>query len=85
MKRYKDCYYVCLYKGRFAGYVGVIKDDIRICVVPDMQHKGIGRFMLNEIMEVFPNATAKIKVGNKASLRLFENAGFSVKYFLLEK
>jgi len=85
MKKHKDCYYVCLYEGKFAGYVGVVKDDIRVCVAPDMQNKGIGHFMINEIMEFFPNAVAKIKIGNAASLGLFKKAGFSVKYYLLEK
>ena len=40
---------------------------------------------LNEIMKIYPDAFAKIKIENEASLRLFESCGFKKKYYILEK
>jgi ribosomal protein S18 acetylase RimI-like enzyme len=85
MTQNSQYYRVCLLEGQPVGYVGVIKNDIRICTHPDFQGRGIGRFMLDEINKLFPDAIAKIKVNNLASLKLFEKAGFEVRYLLLEK
>lgn len=78
-------YRILLVNGEPAGYVGVIKDDIRVCTHPDHQGKGFGKFMINEIMKEYPAAFAKIKIENEASLRLFNSCGFSVRFYLLKK
>lgn len=67
------------------GYVGVIEDDIRVCTHPDYQGKGIGKFMINKCMEIWPTAFAKVKINNKASLKLFEACGFTKKFYILTK
>lgn len=85
MKEYSNCYRVALLNDQPAGYVGVIENDIRICTHPDFQGKGIGKFMLNKCHEIWPNATAKIKLTNTASLRLFESCGFMKKYYILSR
>lgn len=85
MSKHSQCYRICLLKGQPVGYVGVVDNDIRVCTHPDYQGQGIGLFMINEIIKLFPNATAKVKVGNLASLKLFEKAGFELHYFLLER
>jgi ribosomal protein S18 acetylase RimI-like enzyme len=85
MKKYSHCFFVCLINGEFAGYVGVIDDDIRVATHPDYQKRGVGKFMLEQIKNKFPNALAKIKITNEASLKLFESSGFKVKYYLLER
>ena len=85
MSEYGQHYYVCLYEGVPSGFVGVIDGDIRVCAHPDFQKQGIGTFMINEITKVYPRASAKIKVGNRASVKLFEGCGFEKKYFVLEK
>ena len=41
--------------------------------------------MINEIMKIHPNAFAKVKLENKASLKLFESCGFKKKFYILEK
>jgi L-amino acid N-acyltransferase YncA len=41
--------------------------------------------MINELMSRHPNAAAKVKVDNEASLRLFERCGFEKRFYLLEK
>lgn len=78
-------YRVCLVSGKPAGYVGVIDGDIRVCTHPDFQGKGIGKFMINEIMNEEPSAFAKVKIDNDASLRLFEACGFTKKFYILTK
>jgi GNAT superfamily N-acetyltransferase len=85
MKKYCADYYVCLYDGKFAGYIGVINNDIRICVRPHLQRKGIGLFMLKEIRRHYPDAFARVKLDNQRSLSLFLRAGFEIQFFLLNQ
>lgn len=85
MAKYHDCFRICLDNDDPAGYVGVIDNDIRIATNPSYQKRGIGKFMLQQIETVFPDAVAKIKIENEASLKLFLSSGFKVKYYLLEK
>jgi len=85
MARYNDNYMVCLVDDRPAGYIGEIEEDIRIAVHPDYQRKGVGTFMLNMFMESSQKCTAKIKIDNEASLKLFRSCGFKLKYYLLER
>ena len=85
MKKYSDCFYICLIDEIPAGYVGVIQNDIRVATHPNFQGQGVGKFMINNIMNLNPAAHAKIKIDNQASLRLFKSCGFEKKYYLLEK
>ena len=85
MKKHSGCFYICLVDDIPAGYVGVIKDDIRVATHPDFQGQGVGKYMINELMNLHENAVAKVKTTNKASLSLFEACGFKKKYYILEK
>jgi len=85
MLKYNQCFRICLDGNIPVGYVGIIDDDIRVATHPDHQGKGIGSFMINEVMKDTPSAVAKVKIDNKASLKLFEKCGFKLKYYLLEK
>lgn len=78
MSKYGKYYYVCLENEMPLGYVGVVDNDIRICTDPKFKKKGIGFFMLNEVMKIHPNATAKILKNNLSSLNLFTKCGFSI-------
>jgi len=80
-----DFFYVCIDKGQFLGYTGVIDKDIRVATHPAHQKKGVASFMIREVMKENPRAFAKVKINNKASLRLFESCGFKKKYYILEK
>lgn len=84
MKKHNDDYHLCLCNGEPAGYIGVIDDDIRIVVHPDFHNKGVGLFLVNNIMKKHKKLQAKIKVRNTASIRLFERAGFKLMYHLYE-
>jgi len=85
MKNHSQFYRIALVDGEPAGYVGVIDDDIRVCTHPDFQGKGVGKFMINKCMEIWPTAFAKVKVDNEASLRLFRSCGFKKKFYILTK
>ena len=85
MAKYGDLFYLCLCDDVPAGYVGVINKDIRVATHPDFQGKGVGKFMINQVMLKFPEAYAKVKIQNEASLNLFKACGFKEKYFILEK
>ena len=85
MQQYAGCYYICLIDDKPVGYVGNIKEDYRVATLPQYQGQGIGTFMVCELMSKFPNAVAKVKIENIASLRLFEKCGFKKKYYILEK
>jgi RimJ/RimL family protein N-acetyltransferase len=83
---YSHCYYLCLDdSGEPLGYCGVIDDDIRVAVSSNHQGKGVGAFMINELMKKHPRALAKVKIENEASLALFEKCGFKKKYYILER
>lgn len=85
MGMHSSNYRIALVDGKPAGYVGVIEDDIRVCTHPDFQGKGVGKFMINKCMEIWPTAFAKVKLDNEASLRLFEACGFTKKFYILTK
>jgi len=85
MENHNKNFYICLVEEKPAGYVGQIDNDIRVATSPEFQGKGVGKFMINTLMEKHPNAFAKVKVENEASLRLFESCGFKKQYYILEK
>ena len=85
MKKNSNFFWVCVDKTVPIGYTGVIEGDIRVATHPDYQGKGVASFMIDEIMKTNPNAFAKVKLNNKASLKLFESCGFKKKYYILEK
>ena len=85
MEGHSQFYRIALIDGEPAGYVGVIEDDIRVCTHPDFQGKGVGKFMINECMKIWPSAVAKIKLENEASVKLFESCGFTKKFYVMTK
>lgn len=85
MKSNSHLYQIALVNDEPAGYIGVIQDDIRVCTHPDYQGKGIGKFMINRGMAIWPTAFAKIKIENTTSVKLFEACGFTKKFYILTK
>lgn len=72
-------YYIGLLYGEPVGFIGVMKDDIRLCTHPDAQGKGVGTFMLEEIVKIYPNATGRILKNNLPSQKAFEKAKVTYK------
>lgn len=85
MGTHSDFYRISLFNDEPVGYVGVIEDDIRVCTHPDYQGKGVGKFMINECMKIWPSAFAKVKIDNEASLKLFKSCGFHKKFIIMKK
>ena len=85
MLKYGNLYFVCLCDGNPVGYIGHFGGDIRIATEPEFQRRGIGTFMVKEFMKRHSGTVAKIKIENKASIKLFEKCGFKLKYFLYEQ
>ena len=85
MKRYADNYRIALLGDTPVGFVGVIEGDIRVCTHPEYQGMGIGKFMIKKCIKIWPDAFAKIKIDNEASIKLFQACGFKRKYVILEK
>jgi ribosomal protein S18 acetylase RimI-like enzyme len=83
MTKYSQYYKVALVEGNPCGYVGVIENDIRVCIDPLYQGKGIGKFMISEIKKIWPDALAKVKVDNEASLKLFRACGYEIQFYLM--
>jgi RimJ/RimL family protein N-acetyltransferase len=52
---------------------------------PYLTGKGVGKFMINECMKIWPTAFSKVKIDNEASMKLFEACGFTKKYYILTK
>ena len=77
MKLNASNYKIALLNNSPVGYVGVIDNDIRICTHPNFQGKGVGKFMLKEIIKIFPTAHGKVKIDNKVSKKLFKSVGFN--------
>lgn len=85
MKKYYMDYIVAELEGKIVGFGGVIDGDIRVAVHPDHQGLGIGKDIIYNLSLKYPNAFAKVKLDNEASLKLFESCGFKKKWYILEK
>ena len=85
MKEHYSNYVVALMDDELVGFGGVVADDIRVAVHPDHQGMGIGKNIISFLSFKFPEAFAKVKVDNEASIKLFESCGFEKTWYILEK
>lgn len=82
MQKHNDGYFICLAHLEGidyqipVGFVGVVDDDIRIAVIPEMHGKKVGSYMLKNIKELYPHAVAKVKKHNDKSIYLFISSGY---------
>ena len=78
---------IALYYNNPIGYVGIIRNSINIYVHPSFQGKGVGKFMLKEILKSKisdKNTHAKIKINNNPSIKLFESLGFEKDSYIFK-
>jgi RimJ/RimL family protein N-acetyltransferase len=85
MKNYGECYIIALGDGEPVGYAGSIDRDIRVCVKPEAQGKGIAVHLITALMARFPDSYAKIKIDNEASKQMFTKCGFKTKFIIMER
>jgi ribosomal protein S18 acetylase RimI-like enzyme len=84
MKKYLDKYFICYQDDTPVGFIGVVDNDIRLAVAHEYRNQGIGKFMVLEVLKIFPGASAKIKIGNLASIALFKSIGFTKCFYVYQ-
>jgi hypothetical protein len=77
MSKHNDKYYICVSNGTPVGFIGVVDNDIRLATDPNHKGKGIGSFMVSEIVKIYPEAVAKVKLDNNSSTMLFKSLKFT--------
>lgn len=85
MQDHKFDYFVCFRDNLPVGFIGVVNNDIRLAVDFEFRNQGVANFMVREIMKIFPEATAKVKISNSASIALFDSLDFEKKFIVFEK
>jgi GNAT superfamily N-acetyltransferase len=50
MEKYNENYLIALIEGQPAGYAGSIENDIRVCVHPDFQKRGVGEALIESLI-----------------------------------
>ncbi len=85
MEKYESNYFICLDGNDPVGFIGQINGDIRVATLPEYFGKGVGLFLVNNLMEVCPDSFAKVKVDNVASYNLFKKAGFEPIFIIMKK
>lgn len=86
MKKYQKYYKICLLNNKIPiGFVGQINGDIRVCTDHKYKNMGVGKYMIKNFIKNKNNLSAKIKINNTFSIKLFESCGFKMKYFIYEK
>tara|TARA_Y100000310_G_scaffold344008_1_gene454519 strand:+ start:4255 stop:4629 length:375 start_codon:yes stop_codon:yes gene_type:complete len=85
MTKHSKNYLICTHLKKVIGFIGHIDNDIRLATRKEYQRRGVAKFMVEGFMEKYPDAFAKVKPNNEASLKLFESCGFKKKYYILEK
>ena len=82
MTKHSHEYRICLLGEIPVGFVGSVNNDIRVCVAHKYKNKGIGKFMIKKAMKLWPNALAKVKIDNDASIMLFESCGYNLAFYI---
>jgi RimJ/RimL family protein N-acetyltransferase len=80
MEKNSKYFHVVLVNGKFAGYIGLIgpnRNEITYCVDPEYQNKGLGTYMITQIMQLSPKIWAKVKHNNPHSIYIFKKLGFT--------
>ena len=85
MLKHSTSYFICLLSEAPIGFIGVVDDDIRLAVDPSFQNLGAAKFMVEEIMKMYPTAQAKVKVTNLASMRLFQSLDFTTEFVIFRQ
>jgi RimJ/RimL family protein N-acetyltransferase len=82
MEKNSHKYKICLLNNEPVGYIGIINEnEITYCVHPNHQSKGIGTFMLSEIIKLHSNLMAYVIPENIGSSKVFEKLGFKKQLY----
>jgi GNAT superfamily N-acetyltransferase len=82
MEIHWSAFFIALVDDVPAGYAGCVDGDVRACVHPDFQRRGVGVFLMREIMKRFPNGIARVKIDNKACQRMVAASGHVIHHLI---
>jgi putative acetyltransferase len=64
-------------EGKVAGFISLVEEKVcALFVAPEMQGKGIGRALLENVLALKGNLTLKVYRENENALRFYEKCGF---------
>ncbi|MGL1890116.1 MAG: GNAT family N-acetyltransferase [Spirochaetaceae bacterium] len=76
------------YKSKIVGMIGIYEEETRLyifgfCIDPEFQKKGIGKYVLSEIVKMFllqnKEIVLEVQVDNTNALGLYQNIGFDIQ------
>ena len=87
IKNFKGIFKIMKYKGKKVGAIRLrfFDNEITTAILPEFHGKGIGSKELKEFCKKRNNLKAEINPKNKASIKIYEKAGFKIKHLVMEK
>lgn len=82
MNNHRDDYFICLYKNKPVGFIGVVNNDLRLAVDSQYTNQGFASFMLQNITKYKNDFEVRVKIDNIPSQKLFEKNGYKRKNVL---
>jgi GNAT superfamily N-acetyltransferase len=78
MNKYGYNYFIATIDGRKVGFIGEVKGDVRLAVLPEYRGNGIATRMLQFFGELWSkkSLTAQVKKDNVASIKTFLKSGW---------
>lgn len=84
MQEHRNEYWICMADGERAGFVGVVKGDLRIGVHPDYQRQGVGTFMMEHLAEEHGGEfSVRVKKTNDVSMAFFKSLGYEPEFYVM--
>ena len=74
-------YLICMHLRKVIGFIGHVENDIRLGTRKEHQRRGVAKLMVESFMKKYPEALAKVKLDNEASLKLFEKYMGKLRYY----
>lgn len=86
-----SCNFIALHEGQVIGYIRAITDGLSngyismLVVAPAHRNRGMGRDLVQAVINSAPNATWVLRAGREGSANFFEKLGFEVSTLVMER
>lgn len=86
-----SCNFIALKEGQVIGYIRAITDGLSngyipmLVVASDYRKQGIGRDLVQTVMNSAPQATWVLRAGREGSANFFEKLGFQMSHVAMER
>lgn len=86
-----SCNFIALHEGQVIGYIRAITDGLSngyismLVVAPAHRNRGMGRDLVQAVINSAPNATWVLRAGREGSANFFEKLGFEVSTLAMER